>query len=130
MILAVKLVFTAATLAYAAGYWFRVRNNPLHQKLMLTGFLFTLGIAVVLIVGVHGFGGTYGPAPWLVRTVGGESAAHGVLIAHRALATVTLLCLITQIVTGLRRHPLHPRLARATLPLWLLAYVTGLVIFV
>ena len=130
MIVAVKLVFTAATLAYLVGFLNRTRNNPFHQKMMLLGFVLTLGIAVVLIVGVHVFGSTYAPAQWLVGLAGGDAGAKGVLIAHRALSTLTLVVLIMQIVTGWRRHPWHHRLYRAVVPLWCASYLTGLVIFV
>jgi uncharacterized membrane protein YozB (DUF420 family) len=108
----------------------RHRNNPLHQKLMLLGFVLTLGIAVVLVVGVYGFDATYGPAAWLVSATGSEAGARIVLITHRAVATITLVVLILQIITGLRRHPLHHRLFKAVVPLWLLTYVSGLTIFV
>lgn len=130
MILAVKIVFTLATLAYVAGLRVRHSNTALHRKLMALGFLLTLGIAVILVVGVHGFGGTYGAAPWLVALTGSERGAHMVLLVHRAFATVTLVLLITQIITGIRRHPLHGRLAPWTFGCWMVSFVSGLVVFV
>ncbi|MEE8435043.1 MAG: DUF420 domain-containing protein [bacterium] len=130
MILLVKLVFTAATLCYAVGFANRHRNNPLHQRLMISGFLLTLAIAVVLVVGVQIFGASYAPAGWLVRVAGGEQAAGTVLIIHRLVATVALLFLIAQIFAGLRRLPLHRRLFRPVIVLWLITYTSGLVIFV
>lgn len=130
MILLVKLVFTAATLCYVLGFANRHRNNPLHQRLMIAGFLLTLAIAVVLVVGVQVFDAGYGPAGWLVRVTGGEQNARIVLIIHRLVATVALLFLIAQIVTGLRRMPLHRRLFRPVIVLWLITYASGLVIFV
>ncbi len=130
MIIVVKLVFAAATLAYALGYFNRIRNNALHRRLMALGFLLTLGIAVALLVGVYGFHSTYGPAGWLVDLSGGAGPARIVLLAHRAVASLTLLFLIAQIVTGVWRHPLHRRLFRIVIPLWLISFATGLVIFV
>jgi len=130
MILAVKLVFSAATLAYAWGYCNRIRNNALHRRLMALGFVLTLGIAVTLLVGVYGFHSTYGPAGWLVDLAGGAEAARKVLLAHRAVASLTLAILIAQIALGVWRHPLHRRLFRVVAPLWLISFVTGLVIFV
>lgn len=130
MILAVKIVFTLATLTYLAGLRVRHSNNALHRKLMALGFLLTLGIAVILVVGVHGFGGTYGPAPWLVSLTGSERGAHIVLLVHRGFATLTLVLLITQIVTGIRRRPLHGRLAPWTVTCWMVSFVSGLLIFV
>ena len=130
MIILVKLVFAAATLAYLLGYLNRVRNNALHRRLMVLGFLLTLGIAVTLLAGVYGFHSTYGPAAWLVELAGGLKPAQRVLLAHRALASVTLLLLIAQIVTGMTRHPLHRRLVHIVVPLWLVSFSSGLVLFV
>ena len=130
MIILVKLVFTAATLCFVLGYANRFRNNPLHQRLMISGFLLTLAIAVVLVVGVYGFGESYAAAGWLVRLTGSEQGARIVLIIHRLVATVALLFLIIQIVTGLRRMSLHRRLHRPLIALWLVTYLSGLTIFV
>ena len=130
MIILVKLVFTAATLCYALGFANRHRNNPLHQKLMISGFILTLGIAVVLVAGVQIFGATYAPAGWLINVAGGDQGAQTVLIVHRLFATVALLFLIAQVITGWRRHPLHRRLFRPVIVLWLVTYVSGLTIFV
>ena len=129
MIVAVKLVFTLATLLYVIGFAMRIRNNALHRKLMATGFVLTAAIAVVLVIGVNVFGATYGPADWLLTAAGGETGARGVLIAHRIVATVTFLCLLAQVITGWRRHPLHHRLYKAVVPLWLITYVSGMTIF-
>ena len=130
MIIAVKLVFTAATLCYLAGFQMRIRNNDLHRKLMALGFVLTLGIAVVLLAGVYGFNATYAPAGWLIDAVGGEAGARIVLLIHRGVATLTLIVLIVQIVAGVRRLPLHKRLYKAVIPLWLITYVSGLTIFI
>jgi uncharacterized membrane protein YozB (DUF420 family) len=129
MIAWVQAAMTAATLCYAAGLAVRHRNNPLHRGLMLIGFAFTAGMALALVAGVHLFGATYGPADWLVEAMGGEDAARGVLIAHRMLATVTLLLLAAQVVSGWRRHPLHRRQFRPVIALWLATYASGIVIF-
>ena len=75
MIILVKLVFTAATLCFVLGYANRFRNNPLHQRLMLSGFLLTLAFAVVLVLGVYGFGESAAAAGWLVRVTGGARVA-------------------------------------------------------
>lgn len=129
MIPIVKAVMSAATLCFALGYTQRFRNNALHRRLMALGFLLTLSIALVLVAGVHLFGATYGPAPWLSALLGGEGPARAVLTAHRALATVTLLALLAQVISGWRRHPLHRRLHRWVVPLWLITYASGMTIF-
>ena len=130
MIIAVKLFMSAATLCYLVGFLQRTRNNALHRKLMATGFALTLFIAVVLVIGVQIFGAGYSPAGWLVDAAGGMDGALSVLIAHRVLATVTLLALIAQVISGIRRLPLHHRMYKAAIPLWLITYVSGMVIFI
>ncbi len=125
----IQIFMSAATASFAAGYHFRHRNNALHRKLMLLGLLLTVGIAVVLVVGVHVFDATYGPAPWLVDLAGGEEGARVVLVLHRIFASVTLVLLLVQVVTGIRRLPLHRRLYKVVVPAWLVSYATGMVIF-
>lgn len=129
MIVLVQAVMTAATLCFAFGYAQRIRNNALHRRWMATGIVLTAGIAVVLVIGVHVFGATYGPSPWLVDLLGSEGAAWRVLRAHRVLASVTFLVLAAQGVTGWRRHPLHRRLWRLAVPLWIASYGSGMIIF-
>lgn len=129
MIFAVKLLMTLATLCYAIGYAARRRDNWLHRRIMFAGFLLTLGIAVILVAGVHGFGATYRPAYWLVRAAGGPERAGGVLIVHRVIASTTLVALAAQVISGLRRDPLHGRLYPYTIGLWLISYVSGMFIF-
>lgn len=129
MIVAIKLVMSAATLIYAVGLVYRHRDNARHRRLMALGFAVTLTIAVALVVGVHVFGSTYGAAVWLVQAAG-RAGAETVLLVHRGVATVTLLALVAQVVTGALRHPAHGALARVTVPLWLLSYVSGMFIFV
>jgi uncharacterized membrane protein YozB (DUF420 family) len=95
---------------------------------MAAGFFLTVAVALVLVAGVRAFGATYGPADWLVAALG-NPGARGVLLLHRALATLTFLVLLAQVISGWRRHRLHRRLARLLVPLWLLSYGSGLVIF-
>lgn len=130
MILSVKLVMSLATLVYAFGYAMRHRNNPLHRASMGLGFLLTLSIAVVLVVGVQGFGAGYRPAFWLVEWMGGEQRARTVLLVHRGIATVTLLLVLAQVFSGVRRLPLHRRLHPFTIGAWIVSYVSGMFIFV
>ena len=130
MIIAVKLVMTIATVLFALGLYQSKKNINLHRLYMKLGFLSTLSIAVVLVVGVHFFGATYGPAGWLVKVFGSESTAGIILVLHRFFATVTLGFLITQVVTGIIRHPLHLKIYRYVIITWLISYTSGLVLFV
>lgn len=129
MIVAVKLLMTLATLLFVAGWTQARRDLRRHRALMLSGVLSFLGIAVVLVVGVHFFGQSYAPAAWLVGAFG-EAGAWNVLRAHRALATVSAVLLLAQAFTGWRRRPVHPRMARWTAAFWLASFVSGLAVFV
>ncbi len=129
MILAVKALMSLATLVYAAAYAMRRRNNWLHRRLNLLGFGLTLAIAVVLAVGVRFLGASYRPAYWLVEALGREDRAWIVLQVHRGWASLTLVLLITQVVAGLRRAPLHRKLAPWVIAAWLISYVSGSFIF-
>jgi len=130
LIVTVKMVFTLATMLFAWGYMVSRRNNALHRRLMVLGFVATLSIAVVLVVGVHLLGQGYAPAQWLLGAAGGPGGARMVLLAHRGVATLTLVLLIAQMVAGARRLPLHRRLHRWVVPFWLVTYLSGLVLFV
>lgn len=121
---------TLATLCYAFGYAMRHRNNLLHRRAMALGFCLTLAIAAVLVVGVQGFGAGYRPAYWLVEWSGGEQRARFILLVHRSLATVSLGLLIAQVVSGIRRLPLHRLLHPFTIAGWIISYVSGMFIFV
>ena len=129
MILAVKLAMTLATLCFAIGYAARRRDNRLHRRVMLLGFAVTLAAAAILVAGVQGFGATYRPVYWLVRGTGGPEHARWVLMAHRAVAALTFAAIGTQVYSGIRRHPLHVRLYPYTIGLWLVTYVSGMLIF-
>lgn len=129
MIIAVKLMFTLATLFYLWGFIMRHRNNGLHRKLMVLGLLSTLGIAVVLVVGVHGFSAGYGPSSWLGDVFGGEIGARRVLLAHRGFSTLTLILIVSQVVTGLWRHPWHGGLGKVVFPMWWISYLSGMAFF-
>ena len=129
MIFGVKLCMTLATLCFAFGYALRHRDNRRHRQLRLVGFGLTVAIAVVLVAGVQGFGATYRPAFWLIEWLG-ETGARTVLLVHRAIATGAFLLLATQVYSGARRLPLHAALYPFTVLAWIVAYVSGMFIFV
>lgn len=128
MIITVKIVFTVATLLFARGLWIRPKTASTHGYWMLGGLCATLGTAVVLIVGVNVYGATYSPASWLVSMAGDH--AKWVLLIHRGISTLTFVLLLIQGWAGWRRHPLHLRLYKIVIPLWLTSYLSGLTIFV
>ncbi len=129
MILAVKWLMTLATVLIVVGYSVVGKNLQLHRRLMISGLVSFLGIAVVLVLGVQVYGATYEPAAWAVRLFGGEGSAN-LLIAHRVVATISALLLLAQAWSGWKRRRIHPRMARLTLVLWLVSYVSGSCLFV
>jgi uncharacterized membrane protein YozB (DUF420 family) len=129
VIFTIKAFMSLATLCYAFGYALRHRNNALHRRIMAGGFVLTIAIAVVLVVGVHFFGASYRPAFWLVESLG-EARAHTVLLIHRAIATLTFLLLALQAISGARRLPLHSKLYPFTILTWIISYISGMFIFV
>lgn len=130
MILSVKLVMSLAMLLFAFGYAMRRRNNLLHRRAMAAGFCATLAIAVVLVVGVQGFGASYRAAFWLVEAMGDEQRARLVLLVHRGFASFSFALLLVQVYTGIRRLPLHRTLYPLTIGAWIVSYVSGMFIFV
>jgi uncharacterized membrane protein YozB (DUF420 family) len=129
MILAVKWLMTFATVLFVAGYSVASKNVQLHRRLMISGLVSFLGIAALLVLGAQVYGATYEPAAWAVRLFGGKGSAD-LLIAHRVVATVSALLLLTQAWSGWKRRSIHPRMARLTLMLWLVSYVSGSLLFV
>jgi uncharacterized membrane protein YozB (DUF420 family) len=129
MIFAVKLSMTLATLFLVAGYRVASSDNQLHRKLMILGLASFVGTAVVLVLGANVFDGTYAAAAWSVRLFG-EKGAQSLLLAHRGLAAISALLLVYQAWTGWKRRPVHLRMARLTLVLWIVSYISGCVLFV
>ena len=129
MILAVKWLMTLATGLFVVGYGVSGRNVQLHRRLMISGLVCFLGIAAVLVLGVQVYGATYEPAAWAVRLFGDRGSVH-LLVAHRVVATISALLLLAQAWTGWKRRRVHPRMARLTIVLWLVSYVSGSFLFV
>ncbi len=129
MILVVKCLMTFATVLFVVGYRVAGKHDQLHRRLMISGLVSFLGVAMVLVVGVHVYGATYEAAAWAVRLFGGRGSLN-LLIAHRGVATISALLLLAQAWTGWKRRSVHPRMARLTLALWLVSYISGSFLFV
>lgn len=129
MILAVKILMTGATLFLLLGFRLARSDRDRHRRWMLAGLVTFIGIAVALVLGVHVFEQSYGPAVWCVRLLG-EQGAWFLLKLHRGLATLSGVLLVMKAVSGWKRRPIHPRMGSATLALWLASYASGLVLFV
>ena len=129
MILAVKWLMTLVTVLFVVGYGVSGSNVQLHRRLMISGLLCFLGIAAVLVLGVQVYGAAYESAAWAVRLFGDRGSAD-LLIAHRVVATISALLVLAQAWTGWNRRRVHPRMARLTMVLWLVSYVSGSCLFV
>ncbi len=129
MIFAVKLLMTLTTGFLVVGYRVAKRDNDLHKKLMVLALVGFAGTALALVVGTHVFEQTYSPAAWSVRLFGPTGASR-LLLVHRGFASISACFLIFQACTGWMKRPAHPRLGRSTLVLWVVSYVSGLVLFV
>jgi putative membrane protein len=113
------------TVALLTGFYFiRRRNIPAHRVSMMTAFVFSSLFLVSYIVNHALHGETHFPGFGTVRTV-----YLTILISHITLSVVALPMVLTTFFLSLSgRFPLHRKLARVTLPIWLYVSVTGVVV--
>ena len=121
----VNLGMSLAMALFLAGYAFRRRNNRLHRALMLAAIATTTLTAAALLMAVHVLsGGDFRVAGFFPR------APHWVILAHRIAASVAFLLMFAMAWTGYRRIRLwHVRLHFVFFPLFVLVYISGLLIF-
>ena len=111
------------TIGYAL---IRARRIEQHRRCMIAAFT-TSALFLVCYVVYHAQVGSvrftrYG----LVRPI-----YFTILITHVTLAAAVLPLAIVTLSRGLRaRYPLHVRIARWTLPIWLYVSVTGVLVYV
>ncbi len=120
------LINTLMSLSIACfyiGYFFRKKNNVLHQRINTLGVVFNLSAAVFLLAVKYALGGleSYGIFPavdrWIIDT-------------HRAFAISCLVLMLVMAFTGFKRiRTLHVPLHFFFLPLYTVVYVSGLLIF-
>jgi protein SCO1/2/putative membrane protein len=123
---------TLATLLLLAGYSaIRVKDVPLHKKLMISAFA-TSAVFLASYLTYH----------WALRTYTGSSGKpfegegwirtvyFALLISHIVLAFVVAIGAPTTLVLGLRgKFETHRRIAKLVYPIWLYVSVTGVVIY-
>ena len=120
----VNIGMTMSVVSFTVGFYFRKQTGK-HRIWMSLGILFNLVTAIGLVVSVHLFhGGDFVAAgfypvvpPWAI-------------LCHRILATLTVLLMLAQAFTGIiRNRKWHLRIQRLFVPLYLIIYVSGLLIF-
>ncbi len=103
----------------------RRRNIPLHRRLMLSAVTASATFLVSYLyyhahAGVTRFAGTGAARP----------AYFAILSTHTVLAALIVPLVGVTLYRALRRrYPLHRRIARWTLPVWLYVSVTGVVVY-
>jgi len=103
----------------------RRRNIPLHRRLMLSAVAASATFLVSYLY-YHAHAG-------VTRFAGAEAARpayFAILFTHTVLAALIVPLVGVTLYRALRRRfPLHRRIARWTLPVWLYVSVTGVVVY-
>ncbi len=116
---------TVAVLFFGVGYAYRKKDLRLHRLFMASGVGLTLLGALVLLVSVYVIhGGDREAAGFL------PAAPNWVILTHRIIASVTFVTMFVMVWSGAtRRRSLHVTLHRWFIPLYLVVYVSGLIVF-
>lgn len=116
---------TVAVLLFGAGYMYRKQDLRRHRVLMGAGVAATLVSAVVLLVSVYVLhGGDREAAGFL------PAAPEWVILTHRIVASVTFVLMFVMVWSGAtRRRAVHVAAHRWFIPLYLVVYVSGLIVF-
>jgi uncharacterized membrane protein YozB (DUF420 family) len=116
----------ATAVALLTGYaCIRRRRIAAHRACMLTALgLSALFLTSYLYYHAHIGSKSFTGEGWI------RPVYFTILISHTALAVTVVPLALTTAYRGLkRRHPMHERLARWTLPIWLYVSVTGVVVY-
>lgn len=115
-----------AALLLARGYYL-IRNKRIaeHRLTMILAFLVSIAFLICYLVYHFQVGSVHYPKTGPIRVV-----YFTILITHTILAaTVPFLAVITLRRAWLQRFPLHKKIARWTLPIWLYVSVTGVIVY-
>lgn len=120
------LLNSASALCLVAGLVFiRSGNQDAHRKAMLGALVFSSLFLISYIVYHYAHGDTRFTGQGLVRPI-----YFFILISHVLLSIAALPLVLTTFFLALSgRFPIHRKVARVTLPLWLYVSVTGVVVF-
>jgi len=117
----------SATALLVTGYWnIRHGNRRIHQICMVSAFFVSLLFLVSYLVYHAQVGSVRFEGEGLIRTL-----YLVILSAHTILAsTVPILAIITLRRALRGRFDRHKKIARWTLPIWLMVNITGIVVYV
>ncbi len=116
---------TLSVVFFALGYYFRKTSTPRHRAFMTAGVAANLISAVILVVSIHAFHGSDMRAAGFVPIV-----PPAAVLAHRLIAVVATVVMFAMVWTGVKgKRDLHIKLHRIFIPLYLVVYVSGMVIF-
>ncbi len=125
MIILVKLLLSAATALFGAGFAARRRARGLHRRWMAQALGLAL-LATVIAGASVAAGWPLRPAFWLADLLGGSGRAQFAAHLHQAAMGTVIALLCAQAWLGKTRHRLHRLPARAVLPLWGAVYLPAM----
>ena len=124
---AANAVLNGTTAVLLCGGWAMIRRRRIlvHRAFMLSAFgVSCLFLASYLWYHAHAGIRHFEGRGWI------RPVYFAILISHTVLAAAIVPLAVTTLYLGLRsRHPIHERIARWTLPLWLYVSVTGVVVY-
>jgi len=117
---------SACTILLALGFYF-IRNKRIaaHRMMMMSAF----GLSILFLLSYVAY---HSQAP--STTFGGEGIIRivyfTILITHIVLAAIIVpLALFTLLRAWRSEFPLHKKIARWTLPIWLYVTITGVIVY-
>ena len=115
-----------AAVALLMGYRFiSAHHIAAHRRAMITAFAFSTLFLVSYVGNYALHGESHYPGHSLIRSV-----YLAILVSHVSLSIVALpLVLITFFFSLSGRIPIHRKVARWTVPIWLYVSVTGIVVY-
>ena len=119
----IHLGMTISVICFAIGYYFRTSHNKVHRIVNTIGVLFNLATAVYLLVIKYLMGGIEenGIVP---------NVDDWIILTHRIFAATALILMLVMAYTGItRKAEIHKKLHIFFIPLYLVVYISGLVIF-
>jgi putative membrane protein len=117
---------SACTILLSLGFYFiRKKNIAAHRMMMMSAF----GLSIVFLLSYVTY---HSSAP--STTFGGEGFIRviyfTILITHIVLAAIIVpLALFTLLRAWRSEFPLHKKIARWTLPIWLYVTITGVIVY-